>query len=341
MSKTNEDFFKDWQKTCIFLTRRCQLSCRGCNVINFQSEYEMTTNEWKEAFDIMDSYDVGFVPIFGGEPTLRDDLPKLVEYLNSIDMPHTVITNSIRLLEDDEYYDRLIDSNPWGISCSVNSVTDLKDTEYSDEVKTKKGVQLLQKLIDDGYDGDLVANMAMTAENLDEIPKMIVWATERGIYSILTGFHVSEPHEAMFYWYRGPRTEENENLIITKDDRERLKALKDWLLVNYDDLLLHNSTAYFDMFDTDKFIDQSWHCDKWTNPQVNPDGSLMACVDKPLTKPLTIFDLPEKEEEVEKSFYEAIEGCTGCFWDHEFDTHHYAEKETPQKGKEKFAHEGD
>jgi capsule biosynthesis phosphatase len=36
-------FLSTWQKVCVFVTRRCNLACPECNVIRYQSSYELTT----------------------------------------------------------------------------------------------------------------------------------------------------------------------------------------------------------------------------------------------------------------------------------------------------------
>ena len=132
-----------WMKTCAFLTRRCNLRCRGCNVINHTSAYELTTSEWKKAFDIMKDYGVGFIVLFGGEPTLRHDLPELITHLNSINMPHTIITNSYKLTNTLTLHN-ILRANPYSISVSINHPkTNHPSGEFYDEVKTDYGWQLL------------------------------------------------------------------------------------------------------------------------------------------------------------------------------------------------------
>ncbi len=328
--------FENWQKVCIFLTRQCQLKCRGCNVVNYQSAYEMTTQEWYSAFDILKSYNVGFVVLFGGEPTLRNDLPELVKYLNELDLPHTVITNSVRLNNDHKYYEALMEAKPYGISVSINIPESDEEFDFHDDLKSQEGWKLLSKLKEDGYNGDLVANMAVTRTNMKKLPEMVELFTWMDVWSILSFIHLCPPHEAMYWWYRGPVNEENKELIFTDADRSALKEVSMFFVDNYDKLKLHNSLEYFIMWST-LGIDQDWHCKYWVCPAINPDGSLMACIDRPLTRPISIFDLPEKEKELMESFHIVIDNCR-CFWDHMYETNMYAEKNMVEEAKARFAH---
>lgn len=333
--------FKQWQKTCVFLTRRCNIRCRGCNVVNFNSAYEMNTRQWYKAFDIMKERKVGFIVLFGGEPTLRNDLPKLVTHLNKIDMPHTIITNGIKLMNDKKYYDRLLAAKPYGISASVNSI-DARYTHYGDEKKSEVGFNLLMRLKKDVPNMDLVANMAVTAKNIAVIPKMVMFFSKEKIWSILSFFHVGKKSEAMHWWYRGPIDLDNQGLVFQDWDYDVVKRTSEWFVQHYNELLLHNQKDYFKVW-SNYGITQDWHCSKWVCPAVNPDGSLMACIDRPLSKPFTIFDLQDssKEEEIYKNFKEVIENCSGCFWDHMYETNKFAAENAAELGKQKFSHQCD
>lgn len=332
--------FDQWQKTCVFLTRRCNIRCRGCNVINHNSAYEMTTNQWCKAFSIMKERGVGFIVLFGGEPTLREDLPLLVRHLNNINMPHTIITNGIKLINNEKYYNSLLAAKPYGISASVNSINAF-NLLYGDEKKSEVGLQLLMKLKSDYPDMDLVANIAVTTKNISTLPQMVLYFSQLGIWSILSFFHVSPQKESMYWWYRGPVDEDNQKLAFGVDkvkEAEDIARVSNWFVDHYDKLKLHNQKDYFEAW-KEYGITQNWHCSEWVCPAVNPDGSLMACIDRPLSEPFTIFDLETKEKEIYKNFKETINHCSGCFWDHMYETNKFAADNKSDLGKQKFSHQ--
>jgi len=330
----NKKAFPYWQKTCVMVTRRCNIKCRGCNVINHQSAYELTTEEWYKAFDIMKSYGCGFIVLFGGEPTLQDDLPEMIQYLNKIKVPHTIITNSIRLLKDKDYYKRIIESKPFGISCSLNEISH-GNVKFGDEVKSARGYQLIQKVRRDLPNCDLVANMAVTRDNIKRLPQIIQWCTDHEIWVILTFIHLCKPYESTYWWYRGPEDESNIKLKLTKKDLPDIEKTANWFKEHYDSLLLHNEKSYFNRW-TNNCLYQNWHCTEYVNPNINPDGIIMPCIDIPLVKPINILDLPGREEEFQEAFYTSIKNCPGCSWDHLISCHQYLKN--PEFGKKVFAH---
>ena len=328
-----------WQKTCVFLTRKCQLHCRGCNVINHQSAYELTTNEWCEAFNTMKNYGVGFVVLFGGEPTLRNDLPQLVEHLNSINMPHTIITNSVRLIQQPIYLKQLLDSKPYSISVSINIPQKTTLGTFDDELKTQYGWKLLKTIQTHypNYTGELVANMAITKPNIQQLPAMVKTLTKMNVWSIMSFIHLCDPHESTYWQYRGPKNESNENLLFNAEDKDLIHNIAQHFIDNYDTLKLHNGKEYF--ADWEKYgINQDWHCKYFTCPAINPDGSIMACIDRPLSQPYNILTLPGREKDMLKNFQQTIEDCPSCFWDHMAETNRYAQKGISNQGKLHFAH---
>jgi MoaA/NifB/PqqE/SkfB family radical SAM enzyme len=331
-------FFDNWQKVCLFLTRKCNLKCRGCNVINHISEYELSIQEWIDAFKILKDYNVGFVVLFGGEPTLRDDLPELVVALNNLEMPHTIITNGMRLMKDQRFYNRLIKARPYGLSTSVNTL-EVEAMKYHDNLKSDIGHKLLLKLKKDIPNADLVANMAVTKDNIKKLPDIVSYFSRLDIWSILSFFHVGKPSESMFWQYRGCENEKNRGLVFTKDDESLVNYVASYFITNYEKLKLHNSKKYFTYWRA-LGISQDWKCNYWVCPSINSDGSLMACIDRLLTKPISIFDLPEKEEELKENFKKVIIDCPGCFWDHMFETNMYAIEKRAEYGKRRFAHAG-
>ncbi len=333
--------FPQLQKVCIFLNRTCNLKCRGCNVINHKSAYEMTTNEWCKAFDIMKSYGVGFIVLFGGEPTLRHDLPELIRYLNSINMPHTIITNSYKLTGTLTLHN-ILRANPYSISVSINHPrTDNPTNEFDDEIKTDYGWELLdyiQKFSKHfGFTGELVANMAVTKPNILQLPSMVETLTKMNVWSIMSFIHLCDPHESTYWWYRGPKNSDNENLLFKPEDKDLIHNTAQYFIDNYDRLKLHNGKEYFAEWER-YGITQDWHCKQFTCPSINPDGTLMPCIDRTFTKPFNILTLAGHEAEMLKDFDYVTKQCSGCAWDHLIETGRYAELGMADKGKQHFAH---
>ena len=299
----------------------------------------MTTNEWCKTFDIMKSYGVGFVVLFGGEPTLRHDLHELIRHLNSINMPHTIITNSVKLVQSPIYLKQLLQAKPYSISVSIN-IPQIQNTKmFDDELKSQYGWALLHQIQTKhpDYKGELVANMAVTKPNILQLPSMVETLTKMNVWSIMSFIHLCDPHESMYWMYRGPRNSENENLLFKAEDKDLIHNIAQYFITNYNRLKLHNEKEYFAEWER-YGITQDWHCKYFTCPAINPDGSIMACIDRPLSKPFNILTLSGKERDMLLNFEQTIQSCPGDFWDHMWSTGLYAEKGMAGAGKKHFAH---
>jgi radical SAM protein with 4Fe4S-binding SPASM domain len=88
------------------LTFRCQNNCVHCYAGGPHETPELTTEQWKMVIDKLSSIGVFILTFTGGEPTLRDDLPELLQYTQNKGMVSGLITNG-RHLKDKAYVDAL------------------------------------------------------------------------------------------------------------------------------------------------------------------------------------------------------------------------------------------
>jgi MoaA/NifB/PqqE/SkfB family radical SAM enzyme len=92
------------------LTRRCDLKCDYCKIRD-NSSLKGVELDYLDVIDGVEYIHKRFpgVPIifFGGEPTVLDWLPNLVDYCEKIGLKYAVISNSRRILSDEEYFERI------------------------------------------------------------------------------------------------------------------------------------------------------------------------------------------------------------------------------------------
>jgi uncharacterized radical SAM superfamily Fe-S cluster-containing enzyme len=79
------------------LTFRCQNDCIHCYAGGPHSTPELTTEQWKKAIDKLSDVGVFILTFTGGEPTLRDDLPELLQYAQNKGIVTGLISNGRRL----------------------------------------------------------------------------------------------------------------------------------------------------------------------------------------------------------------------------------------------------
>jgi radical SAM protein with 4Fe4S-binding SPASM domain len=84
------------------LTFRCQNDCVHCYAGGPHETPELTTEQWKQVIDKLNEVGVFILTFTGGEPTLRDDLPELLQYAQSKGIVTGLITNG-RKLKDKDY----------------------------------------------------------------------------------------------------------------------------------------------------------------------------------------------------------------------------------------------
>lgn len=89
------------------ITYRCNNDCAHCYNARARNHPELTTQDWKNILENVWKARIPHVVFTGGEPTLRDDLPELVAYADSLGMVTGLNTNGIRLADRD-FLDRLV-----------------------------------------------------------------------------------------------------------------------------------------------------------------------------------------------------------------------------------------
>ena len=88
------------------LTFKCSNNCIHCYAGGPHETPELNTSQWKEVIDRLSEIGVFIVTFTGGEPTLREDLPELLQYAQNKGMVTGLITNG-RKLKDKEYVQAL------------------------------------------------------------------------------------------------------------------------------------------------------------------------------------------------------------------------------------------
>jgi radical SAM protein with 4Fe4S-binding SPASM domain len=84
------------------LTFRCQNNCVHCYAGGPHETEELNTEQWKRVIDKLHEIGVFIVTFTGGEPTLREDLPELLQYVQNSGIVSGLVTNG-RRLKDKEY----------------------------------------------------------------------------------------------------------------------------------------------------------------------------------------------------------------------------------------------
>lgn len=86
-------------KACWLLTRMCNLKCKHCSV-NSRFNVSNQENNPEEIFgkaEELREFGITDIIFSGGEPTLRRDLPEIIQYYNHAGYSVSIVSNGIRL----------------------------------------------------------------------------------------------------------------------------------------------------------------------------------------------------------------------------------------------------
>ena len=84
------------------MTHRCPLQCGYCsNPVEMErANAELTTEEWKRVMSELAELGVLQIHFSGGEPTVRKDLPELVQHATDVGLYTNLITSAVLLTRD-------------------------------------------------------------------------------------------------------------------------------------------------------------------------------------------------------------------------------------------------
>lgn len=89
------------------ITYRCNNDCAHCYNARPRDYPELSTDDWKGIINLLWEIGIPHVVFTGGEPTLRDDLPELIGYAQTVGMITGINTNG-RRLRDPNYVTSLV-----------------------------------------------------------------------------------------------------------------------------------------------------------------------------------------------------------------------------------------
>lgn len=116
------------------VTYRCNNDCPHCYNARLRSYPELDTAAWKKIIDRLWDLNIPHLIFTGGEPTLRDDLPELIQYAENLGQITGLNTNA-RRLSDDKFTQSLVDAGLDHVQITVES----HDPEIHDEMVNKQG----------------------------------------------------------------------------------------------------------------------------------------------------------------------------------------------------------
>lgn len=306
-----------------YVTARCNLTCKQCNIIFANSDVrECTLDEAKRIADNFATMGVAMVLLTGGEPFARADLPEIIHAFKSRGIHVRMQTNG---LASEEQIHRAIESGGTDISISLDSLNPrLQDHINGDFEKSwhraTRAISLFSRYLP--KKGSFAAlGCVLQRDNLDDIEQVIRFGTEISWFTSLVPIHVTPRSKPMSF------RSTDQNLRFKPDEFERVDGLIERVRkMRKDGYLLYDSDQYLD--DMKRFVrgePTTWRdkndgvCD---SPNlyfaILPNGHFAPCCDHRLPRGIPAYapDFPKlyRDQAFRSEVRAVTSSCSGCMY---------------------------
>lgn len=266
------------------LTRKCNLKCDYCGIvrdyegkpfsypdINYYIRNEMPT---EVVLSVLKSFKIHNPNIFhifyGGEPLLRPDLPKIINYCNDNEIYYTIISNNTPKIQPliKKLFDKV--DHIEGFTSSVDPIFNEIGVNEDSIKKSIEGLKRLKEIQAAGLVKDVVAEITVMNHNQHLLYELVSDLSKEEIYSDITFVDIAK---SKYYDFSNIRYE-SDLVRPTFDLAVLFQALlsDDKLLIHMKNLLLP------EMFDTlpsnfDCELEEGLH-----NLTIDADGSIRLCL---------------------------------------------------------------
>ena len=215
------------------LTYQCNNQCLHCYAGGPRETKELDTESWFRVIDRVFDLGIPHVVFTGGEPTLRDDLPRLVRYAEEKGLVSGLVTNG-RRLKDAQYVDALVQAGIDHMQITLES----HDAAVHDRITGVAGswretVQGLKNAI--ATPVYTLTNTTLNQYNVDDVVETIKFVHDLG----LTQFACNS------YIYSGKRPEAAQAFALDEASLEPvLRKIRDYADMLGMEFLWYTPTQY-------------------------------------------------------------------------------------------------
>jgi MoaA/NifB/PqqE/SkfB family radical SAM enzyme len=272
----------------LFLTRRCQLACLGCNVVRGVAPqvHEMTDEGWVMAASRLSDLGIKTVKILGGEPTLHKSLLFFVQALSSYGIKTALLTNGLGLVLKDEanypYYAKVYEDLAPYLHAVFPSV-DAKKSPFA--AKNNPGWQVIEWAKLRGIPL-VAANVSIGSLNMDEVYDVVADLVGHGCRVNLSAYNYLREGEKQDDFHFRMAVPKAFQWKFTEREMDRFGEVID-SLVEFSDHIAGGKeylrkVARYGM-------GQSWECVDSNQLRLDADGTVMLCLDKSMPNPMHIL----------------------------------------------------
>jgi radical SAM protein with 4Fe4S-binding SPASM domain len=162
------------------ITYDCNLKCVHCYNED-RNPVELSTAQWKEVMKKIWDLGVPHVIFTGGEATLREDLPELIGFGESLGMVTGLLTNGVRLADRD-YVQVLLEAGLDHVQITLESSDRQVHNSITGADSYDDTVSSIRNCLEAGI--HTITNTTITKLNIDGISRTAEFASELGLEAI-------------------------------------------------------------------------------------------------------------------------------------------------------------
>jgi MoaA/NifB/PqqE/SkfB family radical SAM enzyme len=292
-------------KADVFITRRCNLSCRYCKIV--RNQVELTPEEWSLVPRVLKEIGVKFIAAWGAEPLVAiDSLEAFIRGVRKCNLPMTIDTNAVLL---PKYIDRLVEAGLDSITFGYDIVSD----DWSIMKKKSSADDILEQCKEKFRDVEFV--VTLTPKNITLLPEFIRKCTEENMWVMFDFYHPDRGQE-------GTRCTTVPEYMFKREDIETVRnVMKEVLQLKRSGYLLHPTEEIIEFIVNEPYapLTYSWKCKGMGVVTVDSNGYIFGCHDfqpRSFRMRYHIFDYGASWEwkDFVKNWRNELVKCPGCFW---------------------------
>ncbi|MCD6568600.1 radical SAM protein [bacterium] len=260
----------------ISLSHRCTYNCQMCGVVKILQGYELPFKIVKDTFDTIAHWRWDCViTLTGGEPFLREDIFKIIEYGVKKKLKIEVISNGA--LINKGVAEKIIKSGLRNIAISLDGAREETHDHIREKGAFKKAVRALQYLSaakkQFGRGPQISVWTTIMKENVAELFDIIELVRDIGVECLV--YHpvivaqddMQNTSPDAPFWVRG------DNIRVLKEQIDKIVDYRDkYGLVAF----LHDPYLWIKYFENTLTKDD-WKCNPFVFINIGPDGEIRSC----------------------------------------------------------------
>ncbi|MBN1781019.1 radical SAM protein [bacterium] len=298
------------------ITHRCNYQCRMCDQRNQHMDRELDLTEIRRVAERVAQLKAFHIVITGGEPFLRPDLPDIIAAFKNHHFSVRVQTNGGPQVTHDRFM-ACVQAGLQDISVSMDTL----DKKVQDDIckshdvvdNALRTLQMSRHILPYGISQ---ANIVASKYNFTELPDLVRFFSEKGIYTYITPVMIADMKGRKDqYQFRSRDTQFRPEDM----DPDIIRRVMDELIdLRRHGMGLTNSTRYLKDYKAYLLTGQSnWRCEAGTlSLDILPDGRFTICKEKAPIGHILDHDFPEfiHSDLFRQMANKTIGACRGCFY---------------------------